>query len=155
MHKSIKLSFYSKSGHGENTADILLSLKNVVVHPNPSSPESPASPQGSHSSSPHHHQPSYHDQPHPSHHQWGGQDDSVGHHYSYNYNMASGDGFGCWTAPGSSFSPRPEAGPGHQLPTMSVNVSMNMTMHGVGVPSHGYDHISDQWTHGNFQTNNL
>ena len=38
---------------GHNTADILLSLKNVVVHP---SAISPVSPHGSHSNSPQNHQ---------------------------------------------------------------------------------------------------
>ena len=63
---------------------------------------------------------------------------------SYNTPLYSVDGFG-WGGNAAAFSPRPVSSsltsPSHHFPTtMSVNVSMNMTMHGLG-----YDPVSDQW----------
>ena len=63
---------------------------------------------------------------------------------SYNTPLYSVDGFG-WGGNPAAFSPRPVSSsltsPSHHFPTtMSVNVSMNMTMHGLG-----YDPVSDQW----------
>ena len=139
--KLLVLIFSSnKSEHGENTADILLSLKNVVVHPPGVSPASSQSPSPSQQV---HQPPPYPDLGQ----QVGGWEESQAHHYSnmqHNAQLYSVDGFG-WTNP--AFSPRPVSSslgsPSHHFPTMSVNVSMNMTMHGVG-----YDPVADQWQHG-------
>ena len=143
------ISSSNKAEHGENTADILLSLKNVVVHPSGAG----VSPGSSQSSSPSQlpHQPPPYPGPDLSQAQhvggggWG--EEGQAQQYSnmpYNTPLYSVDGFG-WTNP--PFSPRPVTSslgsPSHHFPTMSVNVSMNMTMHGVG-----YDPVADQWQHG-------
>ena len=151
--------------HGENTADILLSLKNVVVHPSSLSPSGEAGP-GSPDSAPE----SLSSSPHQGGASGvaGGQTGEAGYsepvsmagHWEqeggqgypglpgpYNYSM---EGFG-WGHTGhhttSAFSSR-ASGPGlaspHHFPTMSVNVSMNIPMHGVP----GYDHIPEQWPTG-------
>ena len=167
FHSSAKVEH-----HGENTADILLSLKNVVVHPSALStsgeagPGSPNSPPESISSS-----------PAPGHLQGasaGREDKVTGAGYSeqdsitganhweheggpgypvpgpYNYSM-EGFGWGTNSQHTTSFSSRASGGglgSPHHLPTMSVNVSMNIPMHGVP----GYDQIQDQWPTGEFST---
>ena len=79
--------------------------------------------------------------------QQGWAEQGAGHHYPAPYSYP--DTFG-WAPPPQPappcFSPRGGGGglaSPHTFPTMSVNVSMNMTMHGVG-----YDLVADQWQHG-------
>ena len=146
----------AKVEHGENTADILLSLKNVVVHPSTGASDSPPESQSS--------------SPGPGQVQIAsseaaeagfGQQVNMGGHWEqettppghtgypvpYNYSM-EGFGWGAGPSHSASFSPRGSSGGGlgspHHFPTMSVNVSMNIPMHGVP----GYDHIQDQWPQG-------
>ena len=81
--------------------------------------------------------------------QQGWAEQGAGHHYPAPYTYP--DTFG-WAPPPQPappcFSPRGGGGglaSPHTFPTMSVNVSMNMTMHGLT----GYEHMqSDQWPPG-------
>ena len=117
---------------------------------------SPSSPARSHSPSPHSRPPQgsgYGDigQSHSDSQHW---NEDLSHNFPancpYNYSL---EGFG-WGTPtnsnhGGSFGPRGGysvmTSP-HHLSSMSVNVSMNMTMHGVSAP--GYDHVTEQWPQG-------
>ena len=81
--------------------------------------------------------------------QQGWAEQGAGHHYPAPYTYP--DTFG-WAPPPQPappcFSPRGGGGglaSPHTFPTMSVNVSMNMTMHGLT----GYEHMQpDQWPPG-------
>ena len=153
----------SSKGESEgNTADILLSLKKVVVHQQHQRTPSPTGHHGhnSHPGSPH----SRHGASYPNIGQadnvasqnWAEDGSSGGYlnNLPYNYSL---DGYG-WSSPshhGGHLSRSGYTGGSPHLSSMSVNVSMNMTMHGLGVPvpgmpGPGYDQVPDQWPQGKY-----
>ncbi|XP_039299721.1 protein glass [Nilaparvata lugens] len=111
---------------GDMAADVLLSLKHAVVHPSAGGLQSPG---GSH----HHH---YAAPPPPPPSQ--ASLSYTVHPHQMAVSMSPGGGGGCYGAQGGAqfgcdqMSPMAQAPPAppYQFPSMSVNVSMNMTMHG-------------------------
>ncbi|RZF49186.1 hypothetical protein LSTR_LSTR008472 [Laodelphax striatellus] len=122
-----------QSGPGDMAADVLLSLKHAVVHPGQMSPGNTA---------PHHPHHHYAAAPAPQPPPQASLSYTV-HPHQMAVSMSPGGGAGCYGAPGGGAGPQYGCGvdqmpplasqppaPPYQFPSMSVNVSMNMTMHG-------------------------